>query len=85
MRFCCDGSIVSAHFYRDAMAVMAARHAHNNSQAVLFVFASDDPDWVRGHFGHRDDVALASDLVSESGGVVMDMALLAACNHSIFR
>ncbi|TRY63789.1 hypothetical protein TCAL_14165 [Tigriopus californicus] len=53
---------------------------------IVFVFASDDPKWVKDSFFHLPDVFFASDLDRKHiNPAFFDFALLANCNHTIQR
>lgn len=64
-------------FYFRAMAHFEAKYAN-----VLFVAVSDDPKWCIEKFSRKSNVYV----VNKSGqnSPAQDLALLAACNHSIF-
>ena len=53
-------------------------------QQVVFVAASDDPNWLRENLEDMDDLYLAEDLFEDKKrGGEYDLALLSLCNHSI--
>ncbi|XP_043199140.1 galactoside alpha-(1,2)-fucosyltransferase 2-like isoform X1 [Amphibalanus amphitrite] len=72
------GHLVNASFFHSAMSL--CRKRYNNP---AFIVTSDDKQWCRQHLS-APDVHFLGDPRSESPGVERDLALLAACNHTIF-
>ncbi|CAG9766778.1 unnamed protein product [Ceutorhynchus assimilis] len=72
-----DESPVTKQFFINAMA-----YYKNKYRDCLFVFLSDDPNWCYQHFGRKPDVYVAS--YKTKNTPALDLALMAACNHSIF-
>ncbi|XP_066261768.1 galactoside 2-alpha-L-fucosyltransferase Sec1-like [Euwallacea similis] len=54
----------------------------NNYQNCLFVYVSDDPQWCFNEFGGLNDVVVIS--YQRNNTPAEDMAIMAACNHTIF-
>ena len=52
---------------------------------TVFVFASDDTEWIRKYFSHKKDVFLIDNFKSDVPKKFLDFATLSYCNHSIFR
>ncbi|KAF0302590.1 Galactoside 2-alpha-L-fucosyltransferase 1 [Amphibalanus amphitrite] len=73
------GRLVESDFIQRALALMRSRH-----RDTLFVVASDDLEWCESELISRSnatDIVLAGDGVQTRPGA--DLALLAACNHSV--
>ncbi|XP_030760490.1 galactoside 2-alpha-L-fucosyltransferase 3-like [Sitophilus oryzae] len=64
-------------FYSNAM-----RHFKLRYPNPLFIFVSDDPTWCLKHFGHKENVYIASH--KNKNTPALDLAILAACNHTIY-
>lgn len=58
------------------------KHFRSKYPKCLFVYISDDPTWCFQHFGNLSDVVVPS--YNSSSTAEEDMALMAACNHTIF-
>ena len=70
------GHVAGAGYLRRAVALMRARHRN-----ALFVVVSDDPEWCRRELRGLPRLVIAGDgQQARPGG---DLALLAACNHSV--
>ncbi|XP_066261358.1 galactoside alpha-(1,2)-fucosyltransferase 2-like [Euwallacea similis] len=54
----------------------------NKYKRCLFIIISDDPQWCYDQFGKLQDVFVASYKRNNTAGE--DLAIMAACNHSIF-
>ncbi|XP_066152416.1 galactoside alpha-(1,2)-fucosyltransferase 2-like [Euwallacea fornicatus] len=63
-------------YYHKAMT-----YFKNKYKKCLFVFVSDDPEWCHEQFGALKDVFVASYQKNNTAGE--DLAIMAACNHSI--
>ena len=50
----------------------------------LFIFVSDDQEWCAQQFGEFKDVFMVPTSQHEKNSVALDLAILAACNHTIF-
>ncbi|XP_060526483.1 galactoside 2-alpha-L-fucosyltransferase Sec1-like [Cylas formicarius] len=64
-------------FYLNAMKYFEAKYTN-----VTFVFVSDDPAWCARKFAHKANVFVASN--RHKNTPALDLAILAACNHSIY-
>ena len=65
-------------------------YRHRYGPNVVFLMASDEPDWLRKYLVKGfNDTFLMDDFKDAKGvggnRVHFDMAVLASCNHSIFR
>lgn len=61
-------------FYLNAM-----EYFKNKFKNVIFIVVSDDQHWCHKHFRDKKDVFLV-----KTNSPVLDLAILASCNHSIF-
>ncbi|XP_066254577.1 galactoside alpha-(1,2)-fucosyltransferase 2-like isoform X2 [Euwallacea similis] len=64
-------------YYLNAMG-----YYKNKYKRCLFIIISDDPQWCYDQFGKLQDVFVASYKRNNTAGE--DLAIMAACNHSIF-
>ncbi|XP_050294029.1 galactoside alpha-(1,2)-fucosyltransferase 2-like [Anthonomus grandis grandis] len=70
-------SLVGPKFFYNAMDYYKRKYPN-----CLFVFVSDDPTWCYKEFGKLPDVFIAS--YHSKHAPAVDMAIMSACNHSIF-
>ncbi|XP_050294031.1 galactoside 2-alpha-L-fucosyltransferase SEC1-like [Anthonomus grandis grandis] len=68
---------VKPQFFQNAMAYYKRKYPN-----CLYIFLSDDPGWCFKEFGKRRDVYVAS--YKSKNTPAVDMAIMAACNHTIF-
>ncbi|XP_043211856.1 galactoside alpha-(1,2)-fucosyltransferase 1-like isoform X2 [Amphibalanus amphitrite] len=73
-----NGHLVGAPFYHSAINLCRQRYSE-----PVFIVTSDDLKWCRENLSGTD-IYLLGDPRSEFPGVERDLALLAACNHTIF-
>ena len=80
------GQLVSSRYFTEAMNIFRRKY-NTNTTEVLFVMASDDIQWCKDKFGNVNDVVLTASFTSMSSSKqpTFDMAVMAQCNHSIFR
>jgi len=77
-----NASLVGAVYLERAMKEFRQQFASKGG--VVFVVASDDLAWCRANVRSvADDVVYAGDGDGDAFNPALDMALLAACNHSI--
>ena len=67
-----NASMAKADFFLRQMSLL-----RNKYKPVMFVVVSDDPEWCEREL-HGDDV-----VVMKTNSPVQDLAIMAACNHSI--
>ncbi|XP_037084139.1 galactoside alpha-(1,2)-fucosyltransferase 1-like isoform X2 [Pollicipes pollicipes] len=72
------GNPVHVSFYTSAMALCRKRYTN-----TVFIVTSDDLHWCREHL-LADDVYVIGDSRAVTPGPELDLALLAACNHTVF-
>ncbi|CAG9768176.1 unnamed protein product [Ceutorhynchus assimilis] len=71
-------SAASRQFY-----VKAMKYYENKFPNCLFIFISDDPTWCYQEFGNRENVYVTSYGTEKLNSPAEDMAVMAACNHTI--
>ena len=75
-------NLTSTAFFRDAMN----KFKSELGKRVKLLMASDDPQWLKEHFGNRSDVVIVSGFRSSNVDPIgFDLAVLSKCHHSIFR
>ncbi|KAH1005224.1 hypothetical protein HUJ04_006250 [Dendroctonus ponderosae] len=72
-----NATMVTATFFRKSMNYYRAKFSN-----CLFIYISDDPLWCFQHFGNLSDVFVTS--LNSRRTPAEDLALMAACNHTIF-
>jgi len=81
-----QGALTSSKYFLTAMDMMRKKY-NANSTNILFLMASDDPQWCKQEFGNLSDVVLTSEIQSKFANQqpTLDFSLMSKCNHSIFR
>ena len=77
---------VDRHYYLDAMAAFREHFAaeKKGGTRVVFVFVSDDMKWGRQQLANERDLYFAGNGDGvDPDSIGRDLALLAACNHTI--
>ena len=73
------GRLVSKLFFEKCF-----EHFLTKYRKVVFVIATDDPDWSKSMFGDRKDAVLTHNYLKGPELIpAVDLAILSQCNHSI--
>ena len=68
---------ITANYYSNAMKL-----ARNMYEDVIFIVVSDDLDWCKDNLEEEENLSYTNNTDSVEG-TGMDLALLAACNHTV--